>query len=510
MEYKAKRFVEAIKKNFEKDNIIFDSELFEEYTNNTLGFKRNIIGVVFPKNKWEVIKIVDLANQFRVSLYPISRGKNTGYGDKTPIKDNCFIVDLSNMNKITEFDNINGFVRVESGVTQEQLYNFLKKSKSNFWMDVTGSFIDSSIVGCSLDGGLGHSPKGNRRKIISDIEIVLGNGRIFRTGEFPGLGPDLAGMFVQSNFGIITSLKIELIPIPEYFESFVISIYEDKNLESLIDSINKLKNSGTINSTVHLANAMRTLVTINKFPKGYSKNQILTNEDAIDIINNPLIKIGYWNALGGLYGTKKEVKLKKKIIKKNLMSIGKVRYFSDKKINLLRWIVNLLPDKESNILKKRVESLKHFHGFLKGEPNNEPTRNIYWRETNKQNLGLLMFCPVIKSDGKEVRKVLDISERIYKKYRFEMPLTLNFADSGKLIGVFSIHFNKEILDENKKALDLYNQLSSILESSGIYRYRTNIINSSLIKYKYGKEEVLKSIKKTLDPNNIISPGRYGI
>ena len=172
MEYKAKRFVEAIKKNFEKDNIIFDSELFEEYTNNTLGFKRNIIGVVFPKNKWEVIKIVDLANQFRVSLYPISRGKNTGYGDKTPIKDNCFIVDLSNMNKITEFDNINGFVRVESGVTQEQLYNFLKKSKSNFWMDVTGSFIDSSIVGCSLDGGLGHSPKGNRRKIISDIEIV--------------------------------------------------------------------------------------------------------------------------------------------------------------------------------------------------------------------------------------------------------------------------------------------------------------------------------------------------
>lgn len=81
-----------------------------------------------PANAEEVRAIVRIANQYKVPLWPISRGKNFGYGGAAPVMKGVVILDLSRMKKI-EVDTENGTVRVEPGVGFFDLYDYLQERK---------------------------------------------------------------------------------------------------------------------------------------------------------------------------------------------------------------------------------------------------------------------------------------------------------------------------------------------------------------------------------------------
>jgi 4-cresol dehydrogenase (hydroxylating) flavoprotein subunit len=70
---------------------------------------------VAPISAEEVRALVRLANEYRVPLWPISRGKNFGYGGAAPVMSGSVILDLSRMKKI-EIDVENGVALVEPGV----------------------------------------------------------------------------------------------------------------------------------------------------------------------------------------------------------------------------------------------------------------------------------------------------------------------------------------------------------------------------------------------------------
>ena len=58
--------------------------------------------------------------------YPISSGRNWGYGGASPVLNDALIVDFNKMNNIRHFDDVNGVVDIEPGVTQGQLAHYLK------------------------------------------------------------------------------------------------------------------------------------------------------------------------------------------------------------------------------------------------------------------------------------------------------------------------------------------------------------------------------------------------
>ena len=158
------------------NNLSIDKEFLGQEVENTLGIRREIAGIVCPSNVQEVVEVVEVANMHHIPLYPISKGKNIGYGDKVPVLDSQLIMDLGKMNTIRAFDEVHGHVILEPGVTQKQLFDFLQEHNAEFWMDTTGSGLESSIVGNALEGGFGHTQKGNRRNTMSNLEVVLGNG----------------------------------------------------------------------------------------------------------------------------------------------------------------------------------------------------------------------------------------------------------------------------------------------------------------------------------------------
>jgi 4-cresol dehydrogenase (hydroxylating) len=80
--------------------------------------------------------IVRLANEHRTPLWPISRGKNLGYGAGAPRMPGTIVLDLGRMDRIVELDTDLGVCVLEPGVGFFDLYEHLQREKAPLWMSV--------------------------------------------------------------------------------------------------------------------------------------------------------------------------------------------------------------------------------------------------------------------------------------------------------------------------------------------------------------------------------------
>lgn len=114
-----------------------------------------------PSLTKEVQTIVKWANKYKIPLYPISIGRNLGYGGSAPRVRGSVILDLgSRMNSILDFDGRNGSILLEPGVSYFALYDFVKKSGYPLMIDVP-DIGGGSVIGNALDRGVGYTPYGD-------------------------------------------------------------------------------------------------------------------------------------------------------------------------------------------------------------------------------------------------------------------------------------------------------------------------------------------------------------
>jgi 4-cresol dehydrogenase (hydroxylating) flavoprotein subunit len=274
-----------------------------------------VVGVLRPANRSEVQECVRIAGRHRIPLYPISTGRNWGYGSAVPVHD-AVLLDLSRMNAILEHDEELAFVTVEPGVTQRQLYQFLSQRGSRLWLDATGASPDCSIIGNTLERGFGHTPMGEHSSHVCGFEVVLPTGECVQTGyrRFSpnrsgavnrwGLGPSLDGLFSQSNFGIVISMTVWLMPRPDYFRAF---FFRSGKLGSIVDVLRPLRLNGSLRSVVHIANDYRVLSGLSQYPWTKTAGATPLSPELMADFRREL-GIGAWNGSGGLYGSRRHVK----------------------------------------------------------------------------------------------------------------------------------------------------------------------------------------------------------
>ena len=128
----------------------------------TFSTSNRIPAIIRPGNREEVRACVQVANQQRTPIYPVSTGKNWGYGSRVPPRSGCVLVELRRLDRNTDYDEKLAYVTVEPGVTFRRLHEFLVARNSNLMLSVTGSTPDSSPVGKPWSGarGLGHTRTG--------------------------------------------------------------------------------------------------------------------------------------------------------------------------------------------------------------------------------------------------------------------------------------------------------------------------------------------------------------
>ncbi|EKD53854.1 MAG: FAD linked oxidase protein [uncultured bacterium] len=166
---------------------------------------QTVKAILYPKNTDEVSRCVKIANQYLIPIYPISCGKNWGYGSKVPVTTDSVIIDLSRMNQILELNEKLAYVIIEPGVTQSQLFSYLEeKTSGTLWLDTVASSPHTSLIGNAMERGHGTTPYCDRISHCCHLQVVLPNGEIIDTGygAFPncktknldswGLGPAIS------------------------------------------------------------------------------------------------------------------------------------------------------------------------------------------------------------------------------------------------------------------------------------------------------------------------------
>ena len=116
-----------------------DEKILDGASTATFLTQSRVRAILRPGTRSEVQECVRTANRFGVPVYPVSSGKNWGYGSRVPAQDGV-LLDLARLNRIVDFDEELAYVTIEPGVTAATASPVSpRRGMSNLWMDATGS-----------------------------------------------------------------------------------------------------------------------------------------------------------------------------------------------------------------------------------------------------------------------------------------------------------------------------------------------------------------------------------
>lgn len=492
---------------FGVDQTQFNKDKIEEYLQNVCAAKRKVLGVLFPCSEPEVLQIIALSLTNQIPLYPISKGQNYGLGSRLPVEDEHVIVDLSRMNRILHFDADLGVICVEPGVSQQDAAEYLQAINANFILNVTGSSAYSSLIGNAIERGVGHY--GSRVSEVINFDIILGNGDKISTGLFHpdknasfysypyGLGCDLKGLFFQSNFGIVTSMTIRLLPKTQCTAIITLEKNSSTPLEIFIDQLKFLKQRNLLPENLHISNKMRRLSVVTPL---IARELKLSINKANDIANEHIQSD--WAASVSLRGEASVLEAQIKCISKLIGGNAKISILFDPD-----------PDKMTDSF---LRAIKGTIGHSLGIPCSDALLSLGYEfntllngPLEQSDIGTLFIIPVLPFRGHDVLKVVDYVTQQFKQYQFEPYMTFNLVEHINIEGVINLVFSKTDEYSTKKAHACVNEVTSTLERLGYPPMRLSIFQeSNFLTEENNKKKIQKQLKKILDPDNIIARGRY--
>ena len=253
----------------------------------------------------QIQKIVGICNKYKVPVWPISTGKNLGYGSAAPAERGQVVLDLKRMNRILEVDKDLAYALVEPGVTYKQLYDYIAEHKLGLWLSMPAPSAIAGPVGNTLDRGVGYTPYGEHFMFACGMEVVLANGDVLRTGmgSLPnsntwqvfkwGYGPYLDGIFTQSNYGIVTKFGFWLMPAPPVFKPFVIQYQDEEDIVEIVETIRPLRINSVIPNAVVIAHALYEAPTKARRSDYVTEPGSIPDEAVRKIAKDH--KLGMWN-----------------------------------------------------------------------------------------------------------------------------------------------------------------------------------------------------------------------
>src|SRR5699024_2004189 len=241
-----KMFSEDIKQRLEaivgSDNVETSNASLLAYSyDSTPQFQAMPDAAVAPRNTEEVSLVVKLCNEHKIPIVPRGSGTNLCAGT-TPLEGGIVLL-FRHMNQIIEIDEENLTMTVQPGVYTQDIL-IAAENVGLFYPPDPGSMHISQIGGniSENSGGLRGLKYGVTRDYVLGLEIVLPNGEIIRTGGKLAkdvAGYDLTRLYVgaEGTLGVITSAILKLIPQPETKKT-MLALYHD--LEAAAETVSAI------------------------------------------------------------------------------------------------------------------------------------------------------------------------------------------------------------------------------------------------------------------------------
>ena len=448
-------------------NVITDKNDMQKYLKEWRGVYTGVAGaIVKPKSTKEVSNILKFAYRKNISCIP--QGGNTGLvGGQIPFNRDHIVISLERLNKIREINPTNQSVTVEAGLILSDLQK--KCDENNLIFPLSLASEGSCSLGgniASNAGGVAVLYYGNTRELVMGLEVVLSDGSIInnlKTLIKDNTGYSIKDLFVGSEgtLGVITAATLKVFPKP-------------KNIYTALLSVNSPKQS--IEILNHIRNNLSIPLTAFE----------LMNNFSIELVNKHMDK------------TSIPIEKFKWLILVEFSSIEVSKNEKDKIENLLNEILhqNLAKDIFISQSLKQAKDMWYIRESIS--------------EAQKKEGGSIkndISIPI-----KDISKFINNAEKISKEV---IPGSRSVIFGH--IGDGNIHFNisqpiksdkDKFLKKDKKLRKKINDLTIELNGSISAEHGIGLTKKADLK-KYMKKDVelFKLIKKSLDPKNIMNPGK---
>ncbi|MBI5599032.1 MAG: FAD-binding protein [Deltaproteobacteria bacterium] len=211
-------------------------------------------GVVFPGGPEEISRILRLANTEGFPVIP--RGAGTGFTGGALAVEGGVILSLERLKGIREIDTANLTADVEPGVITGDLQAEAERLGLFYPPDPTSlkfSTIGGNIAECA--GGPRAIKYGVTRDYVLGLEVVMPTGEIITTGTKKTMkgvvGYDLTRLMVGSEgtLGVVTRAFLRLLPLPEAKRTMLV---EFLSLEDAAGAVEAVINAKVVPSTIEI------------------------------------------------------------------------------------------------------------------------------------------------------------------------------------------------------------------------------------------------------------------
>ena len=482
--------------------------------------ERRASAAVAPASVEEVQAVVRVANRYRIPIYTISTGRNLGYGGSAPALSGSVVLDLKRLNRILEVSERHAYALVEPGVSYFDLYRHISERGLKVWLDCPDPGW-GSLIGNALDrgGGVTTTTFRNHFEAHCGMEVVLANGELVRTGmgalpesktwqQFKtGFGPAIDGIFSQSNFGIVTKMGFWLMPEPESYLNGFVHVYKYDDLIPLVDIVTHLENCQITTGMPYFGSPIYSGLR--------APDQVSAHPDKalLDILATPggppraaleayaqRVGRGLWGAMLQFYGPPKIIEAQWAYAKSKLAAIPSAQFVEGE-----HYRIPLAPEELAKVSKNAF-----------GVPSLEIFTLISRSEAGPGLDGHVGFSPIIPRTGEAILEAQKVFGEIAREYGMPMnPLVMPFTYWQRcfvFLFLFPVTHDKEF---NKRNREAFRKLVKVSAEHGWGEYRTPVIYQDDVMnvYSFNNHALRRfheTVKDALDPNGILSAGRYGI
>lgn len=501
----------------------------EAYRADTGGATRYPGAALVVSDVVVVPRILEAANRYRVPLWPISGGRNFGYGTAQPVRAGSVVVDLSPLKRI-EIDSDAALARIQPGVTQHDLEAAIRRAGARLLVPTTGVGPNGNILGNALDGGYGLTPVTDHFEALATLEGYWGSGLPFRhvyqdlqCGELAerwrfGTGAYWGGLLRQGNFGIATQATVQLARVPEDCRILIFEWASDARFEAAQPALSRLVEELPGIGGIIMMNGCRILATQPDAPLATTRRGTERAEHLADELRRR--RIAGWTALGTLYGSRQAVQGAVRDIRRRTDGC-RIWSFGPHEVRWLQKLFALLPAACFPSLRRHLGALVNALGTVEGVPITAFLRIAYALEKPPRVLdlsahpardkqGILWYAPLLPFTSQAVRHYREIMGEVLARHGFDPLLAVTSRSSRVLSATIPLLFDPSLADEVSRARACYRDLVATGLRQGWPPYRLGVDSMELLDAEIASEsaELHRRLKAALDPNDVIAPGRY--
>jgi len=454
---------------------------------------------VAPASVEEVRAVVRFANEHRLPLWPISRGKNFGYGGAAPAMPGTTVLDLGRLNRIVDIDEKLGVAVLEPGVGFFDLHAHLAQRRIPLWMSIPGNAW-GSVIGNALERGFSASLYGEHVENLCGLEVVLPDGDLVRTGTGAmaesrtgplfkyGFGPGWDQMFVQSGLGVVTRAGYWLMPEPEASLTMSLALPDPDDIGWLVDALTPLRLRGIIHQNIGITSYMAAATTRSQRSEWHDGPGALP-DDAIAAIQRKY-DAGWWNLSIRLYGLPEVVEAHRAAVE------AAIAPHTERRFAIRRW--------------RRGDTGSD---PLAGPPSPTvfPLQIVNWHGGRGGHVG---FSPILPASGKLVLEQFRRTRRRFQEFGIDYSGTF-YVNGRYCINVNLILYDRDDAEMTGRVRGLFKALIADSAAHGYAEYRTHLSYMDAVAATFDHNDhalrrLNERVKDALDPVGVIAPGKSGI